>query len=129
MPEDILLPGRSRQETARAQEPAPGIKLKILVLFTHVWRGGRAGGAETHTLQLMKELSLRGHEIFFVAASGKGGVYATPPGVTAEYRLPFQSLNPFDKVAAYRQLKEIVVRHEIDLLHAHHRTGLSLIHI
>ena len=98
-------------------------KLKILVLFTHAWRGGRAGGAETHALQLMKELSLRGHQIYFVAASGKGGVNATPPGVVAEYRLAFQSLNPFDKVTAYRQLIEIVNRHQIDIIHAHHRTG------
>jgi len=71
----------------------------------------------------MKELGLRGHEITFVAASGHTGQETMPPGVTAEYRLPFQSLNPFDKLSAYRRLKEIVVRHEIDIVHAHHRTG------
>jgi glycosyltransferase involved in cell wall biosynthesis len=123
MPEDSLLPLRPPRETARALEPASEYKLKILVLFTHMWRGGRAGGAETHALQLMKELSLRGHEIYFVAASGKSEEESKPPGVAAEYRLPFQSLNPFDKVRAYRRLKEIVARHEIDIVHAHHRTG------
>lgn len=71
----------------------------------------------------MKELSLRGHHIFFVAASGTSSVGNLPPGVVAEYRLPFQSLNPFDKLTAYRQLIEIVKRHQIDLIHAHHRTG------
>jgi len=123
MPEDSLLPVRPPQVTARALEAASGNQLKILVLFSHVWRGGRAGGAETHALQLMKELSLRGHEIYFVAASGKSEEESKPPGVAAEYRLPFQSLNPFDKVRAYLRLKEIVARHEIDIVHAHHRTG------
>jgi glycosyltransferase involved in cell wall biosynthesis len=123
MSEDSLLPVRPQQETARAPEPASGNQLKILVLFSHVWRGGRAGGAETHALQLMKELSLRGHEIYFVAASGKNEEESKPPGVAAEYRLPFQTLNPFDKVRAYRRLKEIVARHKIDIVHAHHRTG------
>jgi glycosyltransferase involved in cell wall biosynthesis len=123
MPEDSLLPGRTQQETVQALEPASGNQLKILVLFSHVWRGGRAGGAETHALQLMKELSLRGHEIYFVASSGRSEEESMPPGVAAEYRLPFQSLNPFDKVRSYRRLKEIVTRHEIDILHAHHRTG------
>lgn len=107
----------------RTPDPASEKKLNILVLFSHVWRGGRAGGAETHALQLMKELSLRGHQIIFVAASGHTGQETLPPGVTAEYRLPFQSLNPFDKLTTYRRLKEIVIRHEIDIVHAHHRTG------
>lgn len=107
----------------RRSNPAPEKKLKILILFSHIWRGGRAGGAETHALQLMKELGQRGHQITFVASSGHPGQEAIPPGVTAEYRLPFQSLNPFDKLTAYRRLKEIVVRHEIDIVHAHHRTG------
>jgi glycosyltransferase involved in cell wall biosynthesis len=71
----------------------------------------------------MKELSLRGHHIFFVAANGHSSVGNLPPGVVAEYRLPFQSLNPFDKLTAYRQLIEIVNRHQIDIIHAHHRTG------
>jgi glycosyltransferase involved in cell wall biosynthesis len=121
MPEDSRLPVRPQQETVLG--PASENPLKILVLFSHVWRGGRAGGAEIHALQLMKELSLRGHEIYFVAASGKSEEETMPPGVTAEYRLPFQSFNPFDKLMAYRRLKEIVVQHEIDILHAHHRTG------
>lgn len=96
--------------------------MRILILFSHAWRGGRAGGAETHVLQLMKELSQRGHQIFFVAADGTTQE-TIPPGVTTEYRLPFQSLNPFDKLTAYRRLQEIVARHRIDIVHAHHRTG------
>jgi hypothetical protein len=123
MPQDSSFHENANQETARAPEPAWGNKLKILVLFSHVWRGGRAGGAETHALQLMKELSMRGHEIYFVAARGKSEENTKPAGVAAEYRLPFQSLNPFDNVRVYRQLKEIVARHQIDIIHAHHRTG------
>jgi hypothetical protein len=100
-----------------------GNAMKILILFSHPWRGGRSGGAETHALQLMKELSQRGHEMYFVASGGPDETEAKPPGVVAEYRLPFQSLNPFDKLRAYRQLLKIVERHGIEIIHAHHRTG------
>jgi glycosyltransferase involved in cell wall biosynthesis len=105
-----------------------GAAMKILILFSHKWRGGRSGGAETHALQLMKELSARGHEIYFVASSGDEDDAAKPretkpEGVVAEYRLRFQSLNPFDKIAAYKKLLEIVERHGIEIIHAHHRTG------
>src|ERR1035437_4646725 len=108
MPQDSAFHENAQQETVQAPAPASRNQLKILVLFSHVWRGGRAGGAETHALQLMKELSLRGHEIYFVASSGRSEEDSMPPGVAAEYRLPFQSLNPFDKVRSYRRLKEIV---------------------
>ena len=97
--------------------------MKILLLFSHSWRNGRSGGAETHALQLMDGLSSRGHEIFFVASGGKSDMGALPPGVTAQYRLPFQSLNPLDKLSVYGQLAEIVRRHGIQIVHAHHRTG------
>lgn len=107
----------------RRMAGGPPRTMRILILFSHPWRGGRSGGAETHALQLMRELQLRGHEIFFVAASGHGGAEAMPPGVSAEYRLPFQSLNPLDKIRAYRRLLEIVHRHGIEMIHAHHRTG------
>jgi glycosyltransferase involved in cell wall biosynthesis len=97
--------------------------MKILILFSHSWRGGRSGGAETHAQKLMKELSLRGHEIYFVASGEQSEDEPRPPGVVAEYRLPFQSLNPWDKITAYRQLRKIVERHGIEIIHAHHRTG------
>ncbi len=32
-------------------------------------------------------------------------------------------MNPFDKLKAYQQLLEIVERHGIEIIHAHHRTG------
>lgn len=97
--------------------------MKILILFSHSWRGGRSGGAETHALQLMKELADRGHEMYFVASSGRDDAKTLPPGAVAQYRLPFQSLNPFDKIKAYKKLVEIVERHGIEIVHAHHRTG------
>jgi glycosyltransferase involved in cell wall biosynthesis len=96
--------------------------MKILMLFSHPWRGGRAGGAETHIIQLMQELSRRGHQIVFVACAGKTEVEEMPPGVAAEYRLPFRSLNPFDQIKVYSELKEIVWKHAIEIIHAHHRT-------
>jgi glycosyltransferase involved in cell wall biosynthesis len=97
--------------------------MKVLILFSHAWRGGRSGGAETQALQLIKELAGRGHEIYFVASTGKQDTSLLPPGALAQYRLPFQSFNPLDKVQAFRQLLQIVERHKIELIHAHHRTG------
>lgn len=98
-------------------------EMKILILFSHPWRGGRAGGAETHVTQLMQELSRRGHQIVFVACMDKNEVEGMPPGVAAEYRLPFRSLNPFDQIEVYRKLAEIVQKHNIEMIHAHHRTA------
>jgi len=93
------------------------------MLFSHPWRGGRAGGAETHAIQLMQELSRRGHTIIFVACTSKTEVETMPPGVAAQYRLPFQSLNPFDQIKVYGELKKIVRQHGIEIIHAHHRTA------
>jgi glycosyltransferase involved in cell wall biosynthesis len=97
--------------------------MTVLVLFTHVWRGGKAGGAETHAVDLMRELALRGHSVVFVASDDGLELMKVPDGVVAEYRLRFQSINPFDKVRAYHQLEEIVRRHRVGIVHAHHRTG------
>jgi glycosyltransferase involved in cell wall biosynthesis len=98
-------------------------EMKILVLFSHPWRGGRAGGAETHALQLMQELSRRGRQIVFVTCTGKSEVEGLPSGVEAAYQLPFQSLNPFEQIEVYRKLAEIVQKHSIEIIHAHHRTA------
>jgi glycosyltransferase involved in cell wall biosynthesis len=97
--------------------------MKILVLFSHPWRGGRAGGAETYVIQLIKELARRGHQIVFVTSTGKNGADPIPQGVAAEYQLPFQSPNPLDLFKAYRRLAEIVQKHKIEIIHAHHRTA------
>jgi len=97
--------------------------MKILMLFSHPWRGGRAGGAETHAIQLLQELSRRGHLVFLVTCNGRTEVKGMPPGVVAKYQLPFQSLNPLDQIRVYRKLAEIVREHRIEIVHAHHRTG------
>jgi glycosyltransferase involved in cell wall biosynthesis len=98
--------------------------MTILVLFTHGWKAGQAGGAETHVINLIRGMSQRGHRIVFVtgsALSAESG--ANPVPVLAHYQLPFQTLNPADKIRACHQLEEIVRRHAPALLHAHHRTG------
>ncbi|MGD0348138.1 MAG: glycosyltransferase family 4 protein [Terracidiphilus sp.] len=97
--------------------------MKILILFSHLWHGGSAGGAETHATQLMQELSRRGHQIVLVTCSGKDEVEGMPAGVAAKYELPFHGLNPFDQIKVYRKLAEIVQKHSIEMIHAHHRTA------
>jgi glycosyltransferase involved in cell wall biosynthesis len=97
--------------------------MRIVMLFSHLWGGGRAGGAESHVLQLMRELSRRGHEIVFVSCAGASAVEGIPPGAAAGYRLPFHSANPFDQIGVYKKLRDIVRKHSIDIVHAHHRTS------
>jgi glycosyltransferase involved in cell wall biosynthesis len=71
----------------------------------------------------MRELALRGHEIILVSSMGKTDAAEKSPGVVAEYQLPFQTINPFDKIKAYRQLAHIVEKHGIELIHAQQRTA------
>lgn len=97
--------------------------MKILILFSHLWHGGRAGGAETHVSQLIQELARRGHEIVFVACKGKSGEEFLPSGASVQYRLPFRSINPADQIRVYTALASIVRRHGTEIIHAHHRTA------
>ena len=98
--------------------------MNILVLFSHKWKGGRAGGGEIHVIDLISELSKRGHNIVF--ATGEildESASKRSDGVLAHFELPFKSWNPFDKQNVYRGLAELVCQYKIDIVHAHHRTG------
>ncbi len=98
--------------------------MKILLLFSHKWKGGRAGGTETHVIGLIKELSSRGHQIVFVTAEIDAEIPSrAPDGVFAHWELPFNTINPFDKLRVYKELAELVTRYKTDIIHAHHRTA------
>jgi glycosyltransferase involved in cell wall biosynthesis len=97
--------------------------MTILLLFTHRWRAGQAGGAETHVINLIRGMSRRGHQVVFVTGAAVPAAGASPEPVAAHYQLPFQTLDPRDKFKAWSQLEEIVLRHAPQLIHAHHRTG------
>jgi len=101
--------------------------MNVLILFSHRWRGGRAGGAEIHAIDLIKGLAAKGYSIVFVTGKIDEECCRGPAdGVAAHFELPFQRINPFDKPKIYRRLAEIVAEHQIEIVHAHHQTAAYL---
>ncbi len=95
--------------------------MNILVLFSHKWKGGRAGGAETYTIELAKGLASRGHRIVLVTDTIKApNIGRIENDLVAHYDTSFQTINPFRQM---NRLKEIVSRHGADIVHAQHRTA------
>ena len=79
--------------------------MNVLILFSHRWRGGRAGGAETYATNLIKGLAAKGHSIVFVTGKTDDGCRpGLSEGVSAHFELPFQTINPLDKLKTYRRL-------------------------
>jgi len=110
--------------------------MNILILFSHRWRGGRAGGAETYTIQLSRGLAARGHSVTLATekvdpASGAKTTNEVDPvepgkpttGITVDYELPFQTINPFKKRNVHCQIDKIAADRHIDIVHAQHRTA------
>ena len=78
------------------------------------------GGAETHVVELAKELSKRGYNI---CIASNGGVYVKEleeAGIK-HYQLPLNSKKPADMIKAYKGLKNIIKEDGIDLVHSHAR--------
>src|SRR5208282_2761680 len=101
--------------------------MNVLILFSHRWRGGRAGGAEIHAIDLIKGLAAKGHSIVLVTGKIDDGCRRGPAnGVAAHFELPFQTINPFDRLKIHRRLAEIVAEYQIEIVHAHHQTGAYL---
>lgn len=78
------------------------------------------GGAETHVVELSKELKRRGHNIVIVS---RGGVYQKElekVGIK-HYEAPLHSKKPGDMLAAKKILKGIIENEKIDLVHSHTR--------
>ena len=78
------------------------------------------GGAETHILELTKELSLRGHD---VTVASFGGVYADELqklGVRC-VSLPLHTKNPAHVMKSYYGLKKLLREEKFDIVHAHAR--------
>ncbi|MGB9232781.1 MAG: glycosyltransferase family 4 protein [Terriglobales bacterium] len=104
--------------------------MNILILFSHRWRGGRAGGAETYTIQLIQGLAARGHSVFLAtekvdpaSKTAPASLGKQPAGVAVDYELPFQTLNPLKKRNVSRQIQRIAEARHIDIVHAQHRTA------
>ncbi|MGA7077371.1 MAG: glycosyltransferase family 4 protein [Terriglobales bacterium] len=101
--------------------------MNVLILFSHRWRAGRAGGAEIHAIDLINGLAAKGHSIVLVTGKIDDGCRrGLADGVSAHFELPFQTINPFYKFRVNRRLAEIVAEHQIEIVHAHHQTGSYL---
>ena len=78
------------------------------------------GGAETHIVELAKELKGRGHDVAIVS---NGGVYV--PEITAagirHYSAPLHQRSLSSMVRAARILRQVIRRERPDVVHAHAR--------
>lgn len=78
------------------------------------------GGAETHVVELAKELKRKG---FNVIVTSNGGVYVKEleeSGIK-HYSVPLQNKNPINMFKAMRLLKKIIIEEKIDIVHSHAR--------
>lgn len=78
------------------------------------------GGAETHVVELAKELKRRG---FNVIVTSNGGVYVKEleEGGIKHYSVPLQNKKPWNMIKAAGLLKRIIKEEKIDLVHSHAR--------
>ncbi len=78
------------------------------------------GGAETHIIEVARELSRRGHDI---TVASNGGVFV--PELEAHgikhVKIPFHSKSPSDVLASYRLTKKLLKEEKFDIVHAHAR--------
>ena len=78
------------------------------------------GGAETHVVELAKELKRRGLNPI---VTSNGGVYVQElenEGIK-HYCVPLQNKNPFNMVKSAKLLKKIIIDEKIDVVHSHAR--------
>lgn len=78
------------------------------------------GGAETHVVELSKELKRRGNEIVVVS---NGGVYEREleeAGIK-HYCLPLNTKSPKSMLISYKGLAKIIKEENIELVHSHAR--------
>ena len=82
--------------------------------------GLQIGGAETHVVELSKELSKQGYEII---VASNGGVYErelTDVGIK-HYNVPMNKRSPLKMIKSYYLLKDIIEKENIDIVHSHAR--------
>ena len=78
------------------------------------------GGAETHVVELAKELKRRGHEIIITS---NGGAYVSELenfGIR-HFTVPLQNKNPKNVLCAFKLLKKIIKEEKPDVVHSHAR--------
>lgn len=91
---------------------------KYTILMTLM--GLEIGGAETHVVELSKELKKLGYDII---VASNGGVYEkelTEFGIR-HYRVPMNQRNIFKMIRSYFLLKKIIQKEKVDIVHSHAR--------
>lgn len=78
------------------------------------------GGAETHVLELAKELTRRGNEVIVTSNGGAYEAELEKLGIK-HYKVPLQNKNPLNVIKAFKSLKKIIIKEKIDLVHSHAR--------
>ena len=78
------------------------------------------GGAETHIVELVRELKRRGHDVI-VASNGGGYVPELESNGIKHYKVPLHTKNPICVIKSQNLLKKILIEEKIELVHAHAR--------
>lgn len=78
------------------------------------------GGAETHIVELAKELQRRGHNVI-VASNGGEYVRELEECGIKHYKVPLQNKNPLNMLKGRKALKRIIIEEKIDIVHGHAR--------
>ena len=78
------------------------------------------GGAETHVVELAKELNYRGHEIL-VASNGGAYTKALEAAGIRHVKIPMHRRNLYAMLKSLRQLRQLIQSENPDLVHAHAR--------
>lgn len=85
------------------------------------------GGAETHILELCRELSRRGHE---VTVASKGGVFVAPlteSGIR-HVTAPLHKKDPASLLRSWRTLDKLIREENFDVIHSHARIPSLITH-
>lgn len=90
------------------------------IKMLHALMGLEIGGAETHVVELVKELKHQGYNI---CVASNGGVYEKELKAAGikHYRVPLNNRSPINFIKSYFMLKDIIIKENIKLVHAHAR--------
>lgn len=78
------------------------------------------GGAETHVVELAKELRRRGWEVI-VTSNGGAYVPELEEAGIRHYVVPLQNKNPKNVMKAFKELRRIIEEEKVDIVHSHAR--------
>lgn len=78
------------------------------------------GGAETHVVELAKELKRRGYNIV-ITSNGGAYVKELEDSGIKHYTVPLQNKKPQNVMSAFSMLRKIITEEKIDIVHSHAR--------